>query len=120
GCLRCGRCVRACAAAGGEAISLVGRGAGRRVMGPFDRPPVSCLGCLACVRVCPTGIIKFKDDPQSRSVWGRDFEVLSCPSCGRPVGTLEELSRAGADKLCPKCRIRAAGEAFGSVPAPLA
>ncbi|MDR2455644.1 MAG: (2Fe-2S)-binding protein, partial [Deltaproteobacteria bacterium] len=36
GCLRCGRCVRACAAAGGEAISLVGRGAGRRVMGPFD------------------------------------------------------------------------------------
>ena len=119
-CLRCGLCVRACAAQGGEAVSLIGRGAGRKVAGPFLKPPADCFGCLACVRVCPTGVIKFREDETGRSVWGRDFDLIPCPACGKPRGTAEELSLAGADPLCPSCRRRAMAGALGAVPAPAA
>ena len=103
GCLRCGLCVRACRASGTEAIALVGRGRERKVTGPFFEPPIDCVGCLACARVCPTGFIGFSELP--RSIWGRDFDLVACPQCGRPVGTPEELRRAGVENpLCPSCR----------------
>jgi ferredoxin len=122
GCLRCSLCVRACAAAGLEAISLVGRGHLRKVAGPFFRPPAECAGCLACVRICPTGIIARREWPGGREVWGREFALAPCPSCGRPFATEEELARPGADPLCPACRRRAharsLGEALDKAPQP--
>ncbi|MDR2301852.1 MAG: (2Fe-2S)-binding protein [Deltaproteobacteria bacterium] len=105
GCLRCARCVRACRAGGSEAIALIGRSRERKVAGPFFEPPIDCVGCLACARSCPTGVIAFGEEP--RSIWGRDFDLVKCPRCGRPIGTPEELKRAGlTDPLCPDCRRR--------------
>jgi NADH dehydrogenase/NADH:ubiquinone oxidoreductase subunit G len=118
GCLRCGLCARACAAVGAEAISLAGRGAGREVSGPFRKPPEDCLGCLACARICPTGAVKFQDDGITREVFGKIFELKSCEICGRPLGTLEEISRPFASGICPECRRRAMAGALGAAPAP--
>ncbi|MDR0354441.1 MAG: (2Fe-2S)-binding protein [Deltaproteobacteria bacterium] len=117
GCVRCGRCVRACQATGTEAISLVGRSQERQVTGPFFEPPAQCVGCLACAKVCPTGYIVFSEERTSRSIWGRDFEMVLCPICGEPVGSLQELARAGAaEELCPACRRRAMASALVSGP----
>ncbi|MDR1676781.1 MAG: (2Fe-2S)-binding protein [Deltaproteobacteria bacterium] len=115
GCLRCGRCVRACRAVGTEAISLVGRSRERKVTGPFFEPPIDCLGCLACARSCPTGIISFGEEP--RTIWGRDFELISCSQCGRIVGTPQELKRLGLENpICPDCRRREYSSAIKNLP----
>jgi ferredoxin len=94
GCLRCGRCVRVCRQLGSEAISLVGRSQERKVSGPFFAPPDDCVGCLACARVCPTGVILFQETGQARQIWGREFLLERCPACQRPFATKEEISRA--------------------------
>jgi NADH dehydrogenase/NADH:ubiquinone oxidoreductase subunit G len=119
GCLRCGRCVRACAAAGAEAIGLAGRGPARKVTGPFFEPPADCLGCLACARVCPTGVIRFEEARGRRRIWGRDFGLVPCPSCGRAWATEAELAFRGGFEgaVCPDCRRRAMAEALAAAPA---
>jgi predicted molibdopterin-dependent oxidoreductase YjgC len=105
GCVRCGRCVRACRATGSEAISFVGRSRERKVTGPFFEAPIDCVGCIACARACPTGYIAYSEKP--RSIWGRDFELVLCSKCGRPLGTPEELKRSGVEiQICPDCRRR--------------
>jgi NADH dehydrogenase/NADH:ubiquinone oxidoreductase subunit G len=109
GCLRCGRCVRACAETGAEAVSLVGRGWKRRVTGPFFEPPEACRGCLACASVCPTGVITWSDTGEGRRIWKRDFDLLACESCQKRFVTPEEWARLGEAKprLCPACRRKA-------------
>jgi NADH dehydrogenase/NADH:ubiquinone oxidoreductase 75 kD subunit (chain G) len=106
-CIRCGRCTRACEANGITAISLVGRGWARKVTGPFFQPPETCIGCLACASVCPTGHIHFTEAKGHRSIWGRDFELIHCPACGKMLGTAEQLSWLGLEPgPCPGCRHR--------------
>jgi ferredoxin len=115
GCIRCGRCVRACRAAGSEAIALVGRGRERKVAGPFFEAPIDCVGCAACARACPTGHIAYSEEP--RSIWGRDFDLEPCPLCGRPMGTPEELRRAGVENpVCPACRRREYSKSLMGLP----
>jgi len=108
GCLRCGRCARACALNGTESLALVGRGRGRRVAAPFFEPPETCRGCLACAEVCPTGIITWSEAGGRRRIWERDFDLLACESCGRPLATSEEWAGGGFPRLCPACRRKAA------------
>ncbi|MDR2199319.1 MAG: (2Fe-2S)-binding protein [Deltaproteobacteria bacterium] len=113
GCLRCGRCVRACQIQASEAVSLAGRGSERRVSPPFGKPPENCLGCLACALICPAGCVPFKDDGVKRRIWEKDFELAPCPVCGKRTHTYEQLKFFGADKpLCPQCQGRATAEAL--------
>ncbi|MDR2442603.1 MAG: (2Fe-2S)-binding protein [Deltaproteobacteria bacterium] len=114
-CLRCGLCVRACQAGGAEAISLVGRGSERKVCGPFFEPPIDCVGCLACAKVCPTSVIDFIEQRDYRAIWERHFPLVSCPICSRPFATQEELARPNADQICPSCRRRAMAQALYDV-----
>ncbi len=108
-CIRCGRCVRACAANSTSAISLVGRSRERQVTGPFFRPPEDCVGCLACAMVCPTGKIGYREAGGRRSIWGREFELVRCAACGEPFATAEQLQHAGQESgQCERCRQRAA------------
>jgi NADH dehydrogenase/NADH:ubiquinone oxidoreductase subunit G len=109
GCIRGGRCARACAENGAEAVALVGRGRRRRVTGPFFEPPEACRGCLACTEVCPTGVITWSEQGGRRRVWERDFDLLACESCHKPFVTPEEWARLGAvsPRLCPACRRKA-------------
>lgn len=117
-CIRCGRCVRACAANGVSAVSLVGRGHGRRVAGPFFQPPEDCVGCLACAQVCPTGRIVFEEKNGFRSIWGRKFELVKCAACGKAYATAGQLERSapaggpGQADLCETCRQRATADSL--------
>lgn len=114
-CILCGRCARACDTQGGAAISLAGRGQARRAAGPFYREPKACVGCLACAAVCPTGAIWSQEQDGIRRIWGREFPLVNCPSCGRAFATGPQLEMKGADESgqCPDCRRREIAAAAG-------
>jgi heterodisulfide reductase subunit A len=61
-CILCGLCVRTCRdLMDTEALSMVGRGHGRRVAPPYDKKSLVCMSCGACAFVCPTNKIKIAD-----------------------------------------------------------
>jgi len=88
-CVLCGRCVRAChEIAGAYVLNFQGRGIKNRIA--FDlglsRGESSCLGCGACMQLCPTGAI-FNRYRSHRSVKGhkQDNRIVTdafCPHCG--------------------------------------
>lgn len=58
-CILCGLCTRVCNQLMNRgAISLFGRGAGRKVTTAFGEPTDQCQACGACAFVCPTGAIQ--------------------------------------------------------------
>lgn len=132
-CILCAICVRTCQAVGADAITTSGRGV-EKVVGPpfagvdgFAAAPEACasdcVGCLSCARMCPTGHIAFEDGPAERRIWGRTFAVVGCASCGRPVGTPEQLDHFARTKGLPRaafercdvCRKRDTATAFAAV-----
>jgi NADH dehydrogenase/NADH:ubiquinone oxidoreductase subunit G len=82
-CILCGLCTRICDHLGFSAISSADRGAGREIAPPFHEPPPACVGCLACAEICPTGFIKYQTSDRHRHIWGKDFQMERCGSCGR-------------------------------------
>ena len=61
-CILCGLCSRICEEKiGVSAINFIGRGVNRKVGPPFEIQSEVCIGCGACVSVCPTGAIKLED-----------------------------------------------------------
>jgi heterodisulfide reductase subunit A len=60
-CILCGLCTRICERMGNAAISLTGRGTEMKVDTPFHVQTEFCMGCGACVSVCPTGHIRLED-----------------------------------------------------------
>ena len=63
-CILCGLCVRLChEGVWHRVLTFEGRGESRRVAMPFGEQPADCVGCMACANVCPTGAIRFADDP---------------------------------------------------------
>ncbi|MDR1893469.1 MAG: 4Fe-4S dicluster domain-containing protein [Spirochaetales bacterium] len=116
-CILCGLCVEACAELGSGAITTAGRGVEKKVTTPFDRPSRDCIGCLSCAAVCPTGAIEAVQTAETRTIWGREFELLRCEACGRPFATPEEAAHAALlnggsppapgekpPRLCAPCR----------------
>ncbi|MGN0078646.1 MAG: 2Fe-2S iron-sulfur cluster-binding protein [Coriobacteriales bacterium] len=107
-CVLCGLCVQACDSLGTGAISTVMRGTEKEVDTPYGKASADCIGCLSCANVCPTGKIGFFEDDDSRSIWGRVFELARCDSCGAVLGTPQQLaySTRGHDSCtqCDECR----------------
>jgi bidirectional [NiFe] hydrogenase diaphorase subunit len=89
-CILCALCTRVCDQLGIFAISTANRGAGKEVAPPFHEPPPDCIGCLACAEICPTDYIPFETSNTRRVIWGRSFEMLRCPTCGRAHITREQ------------------------------
>lgn len=107
-CIRCGRCVRSCDINGTKAIELVGRGFNRHVAPPYELKPESCIGCLACATVCPTGKITYEEENGIRRIWKREFELVQCQRCKEYYATKEMLDWANVPEeercVCDKCR----------------
>jgi NADH dehydrogenase/NADH:ubiquinone oxidoreductase subunit G len=127
-CMLCGLCVQACASLGSGAISTVGRGVGKRISTPYDEPSVDCVGCGSCATVCPTKAIECVENGASRSIWGKEFTLIHCASCGRAFATREEYAfalkkaarenadppDAAAPALCDACRRKKSGDVLAA------
>lgn len=102
-CILCTLCVRTC-----KRVAGVGALSVSRKIQVSD----ACIGCGACVVVCPTGHIKMNEENGSRTVWGKSFDLAKCPKCGRnqaPLFQLKWLSEKTQVPLeelmiCPDCR----------------
>ena len=115
-CIRCGRCIRACTLDGTDALGFALRGWDRKVSPPFEEAPESCVGCLACAEVCPTGHITYEEKEGIRRIWGRSFDLIRCVDCGDPFATAEQLAFQGVPQedrsVCPRCRRARLGRKF--------
>ncbi len=122
-CVVCGLCARVCDKVGGHVLTLSGRGVDIRVSTAFGKPAPGCIGCLACVQICPVQRISYHDDEDgSRVIVFRGKErshifLRHCESCGKYFGPLLDLEqvmeRAGEPKVpapnqnvCPECSRR--------------
>ena len=109
-CVMCGLCAKACAELSVGAISTVNRGVTKEVSTPYHEISPVCVGCGSCARVCPTNAIELVETEDTRTIWGKTFELVKCENCGAVIGTKEELEKAAegtgleVDTLCPDCR----------------
>ncbi len=121
-CILCGLCVRVCSeVVGVHALSMQGRGAEKECGTPYLSGESTCIGCGACVYVCPTECIHMEDRDGVRTIWHEDagvktsvrqFKLKYCKVCGAPLGPEYQLEyirkKVGLPEdfhdLCPGCR----------------
>lgn len=121
-CILCGLCARACEEMGTGAIATVDRGIFKKVSTPFDDPSPECIGCAACVNVCPTNAIKMVDKDGEREIWGKKLKLQACEECGKEFATVDHMKFAFAKSgrklekaLCEECRRKASLENIKNV-----
>lgn len=109
-CILCGLCVRACGELSVGAISTVNRGVGKEIATPYHEESAVCVGCGSCASVCPTEAIPLTQTEDTRTIWGKTFQLVRCRRCGAVLGTREELELAARrsgqepETLCERCR----------------
>ena len=112
-CILCRSCVRVCEEiVGVSAIGLFARGSHKIVGTPYNEKSDACIGCGACVYVCPTGHIEMTSTEDKRKIWGRTFKMQACTKCGKyfaPVDQLKFISKKTGVPLkelaiCMDCR----------------
>ena len=87
GCILCGLCERVCReVVGVEAITFSKRGDRKAVEPPFGEAE-DCIGCGACVHVCPVDCIKIEERDGKKIIvrWNRELEVVLDPVSGAPL-----------------------------------
>ena len=112
-CIMCGKCAKACKELGASSISTVNRGTIKKISTPYDEPNKVCIGCLSCAKVCPTDAISYEETNDTRTIWGKTFDLIKCEDCGNIIGTREEIEYATQKsenidieytKYCEDCR----------------
>jgi bidirectional [NiFe] hydrogenase diaphorase subunit len=90
-CILCGMCVRTCdEVIGATAIGSANRGVIKEIATPLREAPIDCIGCGSCASVCPTNVIPIKQTATHRTIWNREFEMVTCVECHAPVITKEQ------------------------------
>ena len=113
-CILCGLCVRVCdKLIGVSALNFAKRGIERNVDTPFGKQSNTCIGCNACIAVCPTGHIVSVDKGHTRSfeAWNTELEMLNCKTCSKPYMPVKEFeyiqsklgNKTPLQKICPSC-----------------
>ncbi len=112
-CIACQLCTQVCEeVVGVSAISMLSRGPDKTPGTPYKKASATCIGCGACVYVCPTNAITMKDSTGIRKIWGREFTMHACSACGNhfiPDAQIDFIvkttgkERTFFDK-CPDCR----------------
>ncbi len=91
-CILCRSCVRVCEEiVGVSAIGFSCRGSERTIGTPFNEDSAVCIGCGACVYVCPTNHITMETTHDKRKIWGRTFKMKTCDVCGRYFAPEDQL-----------------------------
>ncbi|MBP7763926.1 MAG: (2Fe-2S)-binding protein [Deltaproteobacteria bacterium] len=112
-CILCRSCVRVCEeVVGVSAIGMSSRGSHKTVGPPFKEASSVCIGCGACVYVCPTGHIVMQSTGDKRKIWRRTFKMQACEKCGKyfaPVDQLKFISKKTGTPykelaVCTECR----------------
>jgi len=112
-CILCYLCVKTCEFnVGVVALCLSGKGPLKKVTTPYGEPSHECIGCGACVAICPTGHIYMEDKDGVRRNLNKRFELARGPKCNRYHAPLEQLefiaSRSGTPMeqllICPSCK----------------
>lgn len=112
-CILCRLCVRTCEqVVGVSAIGFSFRGADKTVGTPFHENSKVCIGCGACAYICPTDHIEMEAIHDKRIIWGREFKMATCSTCGRyfaPEDQLKFISKKTGVPLtdlmvCTSCR----------------
>jgi len=122
-CILCALCTRICDQMGFAAISTVGRGHGKKVAPPLDEVPPDCVGCLSCALNCPTNFIEFTDKGNIRTIWKKQFELISCAKCGKKTIT-KEFAKALSEsreipmsyfEICDECHRKELVQTMGRI-----
>ena len=93
----------------------------KEIATPYHEPSTVCVGCGACANVCPTEAIPLTETAETRTIWGKTFQLVRCASCGRILGTREELELAAKrcgqepETLCERCRKAATAQILADV-----
>jgi predicted molibdopterin-dependent oxidoreductase YjgC len=115
-CILCGLCVRACnEAIGAGAIAFAEKGSNGKPASPFKVEASACIGCGACVAVCPTGVNSLEEDGDGLRrlpFFGIEVPMRRCEACGTSIGSeaqlrgINEKVDSVSDRLtlCPACR----------------
>lgn len=132
-CERCGKCVDVCQdRLGVSAIRFHHYGESSLILKDYVHGLPKCIGCGACVNICPTGALQMEDRGDERVIYMSGtiinrIKLEKCEGCGiayvpkifvkhvaKLVGAPEE---AFERKLCPQCkRIEFASRMAGSKP----
>jgi len=116
GCIRCRLCIRVCnEIVKAKALKMVKTEQGSMVV----PNPGCCIGCGTCANLCPTHIIKVRDEESVRTISIKE-EVIGqlplerCEGCGKMFATanflkhVDKINLSHADtkehhNLCPSC-----------------
>ena len=91
-CIRCGRCVRACAeVVGNDTLDFGGRGLDNEIIADTNVPLAesTCISCGMCLQVCPTGAIFNKQSMFKGTLNECESQETTCMRCS--IGCVTEV-----------------------------
>jgi len=118
-CILCGLCVQVCGEyIGVHAITFSSHGTGKFVSAPLYRSAADCIGCGACVAICPAECITMQDTTDAKTYcpggteevgparlihnWNARVPWKHCKTCGKTFSPPSPMDWLEKGKPLPK------------------